>query len=222
MAASLADQMAATGAELAKQMPAEVGQALQGNLQTLQARFTPSPPAVGTAAPEFSLSNQVGKSVSLKDALESAQAAVVIVWYRGNWCPFCNLTLKAWREQHMALKAAGAQLLFLTPERPDESLDMRQKHDLPFDVLTDDDCAVASSYGVAYDVGADMVESHAALGVKFSEINGNKDRAPKLPVPATIVVGKDGNVLFAHAKVEYKDRADPADVVKMLQEKFSS
>lgn len=196
-------------------VPAATVAAFGEQLSKLIADFKPSPPTPGTTAVDFTLPNQKGGSITLSKLLASHKA-VILIWYRGSWCPYCNLTLKVWRDNMPALKAAGIAFVALTPESADESLSMREKDGLEFDVCTDDGCGVAEKYGLAYEVPQPTKETMAELGVNMDTMNMNDGRAARLPVTGTVVVGKDGKVVFSEAGVDYRQRVEPSKVLEFV------
>ncbi len=166
----------------------------------------------GDQALDFALTNAQGKTVRLFDYLQ--QGPVVLTWYRGGWCPYCNLTLRALQKELPAMKAAGASLLALTPELPDRSLSTGEKHDLAFEVLSDINNEVARQYGIVYrvdDVVARIYEKKFGL----SGYNGND--AAELPLAATYIIRSDGRIVYAFLDPDYRNRAEPSDLSAALK-----
>lgn len=202
---------------LLSSMPPEMTASITSTAATLAASYTPSPLPVGAVAPTFVLPNATGSSVALSDMLRD-NAAVVLVWYRGSWCPYCNIALRSMIEALPHLRTLGAKVVALSPETPDESLSTAEKNDLPFEVLSDDALAVADQYGIAYDVPEDLNKVLNDFGVDFAHINGNAgSRKPRLPLPATFVIGKDGKIAYVFAELDYTKRAEPADVIDAVK-----
>ncbi len=100
---------------------------------------------MGEAAPDFTLCNATGRKVTLSEMIK--KGPVIITWYRGGWCPYCNLALAYMQRFLPQFLEAGAELIAITPEKPDASLTTKEKHDLEFEVLTDEQNRVAKLYG---------------------------------------------------------------------------
>jgi peroxiredoxin len=131
---------------------------------------------VGDAAPDFELRNTFGKTVILKDYLK--KGPVVLVWYRGGWCPYCNITLQFLQRALPGFKNEGANLIALTPELPDNSISMKEKNRLEFEVLSDIGNQIGKLYGVVYRLTAEVAEIYQN-GFGLHEYNG--DESNELP-----------------------------------------
>lgn len=167
---------------------------------------------VGAQAPDISLSDATGKTVKLSELW--VRGPLVLVFYRGGWCPYCNLELRAWQQQLHGLKALGAQLVAVSPQTPDNSLTTAEKNALLFPVLSDSTLEAASAYGVAFEMPPELVELYRRVGHDLPTLNGNGRWA--LPVPATYVIGTDGRIELAYVNADYRERAEPADVLALL------
>lgn len=167
----------------------------------------------GDTAPAFELPNAVGTPVALSDRL--ADGPVVLSFYRGCWCPYCNIELQALQNALADIEATGAQLVAVSPQTPDASLSTKEKHDLSFDVLSDVGNTVASDYGLVFELPDDLVDLYGTFGINLPEANG--DDTWTLPMPATYVIDTDGTIRYAFVDEDYTTRADPADVVAVLR-----
>lgn len=167
---------------------------------------------VGDQAPNFSLKNAKGEAVQLSDYL--AKGPVVLTWYRGGWCPYCNLTLRHLQAALPDFQAAGAQLLALTPELPDKSLSTQEKNELVFEVLTDKNLEVARQYGIVFKL-TDEVATVYNKNFSLEDYNGND--SDELPLAATYVIAADGTITYAFLDAEYRRRAEPADILAALK-----
>jgi peroxiredoxin len=169
---------------------------------------------VGERAPDFELPNAVGESVRLGDRL--SEGPVVVTFYRGEWCPYCNVTLRKLQEALPAIAAEGASLIAISPQRPDDALTMTAKHRLEFDVLSDVDQRTIRAYGVQFRVPAEVESVHLTVFKKdISELNA--DGSWNLPVPATLVLDRDGVVRARHVGADYMRRMEPEDIVAALK-----
>ena len=167
---------------------------------------------VGDEVINFKLKNQIGEEVSLVEMLENGP--VILTWYRGGWCPYCNITLAFLQEKLPAFKLAGAQLVALTPELPDSSISTAEKHNLKFDVLSDIGNKVAREYGLVFKL-TDDVAARYQQGFDLHTYNG--DESDELPLAATYVIGTDGKIYFAFLDVDYRNRAEPDDILQVLE-----
>ncbi|WP_111707073.1 peroxiredoxin-like family protein [Lutibacter citreus] len=167
---------------------------------------------VGGKAPNFTLNNALNKSVSLYNELENGP--VILTWYRGGWCPYCNITLHYLQEKLPEFKKAGASLIALTPEVPDKSLSTLEKNNLEFSVLSDVDNKIGKEYGVVFELTKDVASIYEA-GFGLSEYNGNNSN--QLPLAATYVIDKSGIIQYAFLDSDYRNRAEPTAIINALQ-----
>ncbi len=167
---------------------------------------------VGDLAPEFTLPDATGESVSLLEVL--ASGPVVLTFYRGAWCPYCNIQLAAYERLLPEIAAAGGRLIAISPQRSEGSASMVEKNKLTFDVLSDGGNAVARAFGLTYVLPDDLKNAYASFGVDLSEING--DSSWELPIPATFVIGGNGRVRLAHAETDYRKRLSPEAILEAL------
>ena len=139
---------------------------------------------------------------------------VALVFYRGAWCPYCNIHLRALQAALPEMQALGASLIAISPQAPDESLSNMEKQELAFDVLSDRGCDVAGAYGVAFALAEELRPIYGALGIALPEKNAADDW--RLPIPATFVIGADGRIAFADVDADYRNRAEPDDILATL------
>jgi peroxiredoxin len=170
----------------------------------------------GDAAPDFILPDTQGKPVRLYDLLEKGPA--VVVFYRGGWCPYCNIHLRGFQRVLPQLAKMGAALIAISPQVPDRSLTTKEKDELMFPVLSDVGLHVARSFGVAFELPADLLARYEAFGHGLDVMNGPLG-AKELPVPATFVVDREARILLAHVDADYTSRLDPVEAVRALYAK---
>lgn len=148
----------------------------------------------GDKAPGFDLPNAKGGNVVLADLLKKGPA--VVVWYRGGWCPFCNIQLHEYQVRLSEFEALGATMVAISPEPPDASLTTAERNELKFGVLSDVGGAIARQYGVMFKVpGGDGKE---------------------LPLAATYVINTDGTIAYAFVESDYRQRAEPQAIIDAL------
>ena len=167
---------------------------------------------IGDKAPNFTLKNALNKSVSLYSQLENGP--VVLTWYRGGWCPYCNITLHYLQEKLPEFKKEDATLIALTPELPDNSLDTSEKNSLEFDVLSDVGNTVGKQYGVVFKL-TDEVATIYEAGFGLSEKNGDNNN--ELPLAATYVIDTNGIIQYAFLDADYRERAEPTEIITSLK-----
>ncbi|MFB6261945.1 MAG: peroxiredoxin-like family protein [Thiohalorhabdaceae bacterium] len=170
--------------------------------------------AVGDHAPAFTLPNAFGEEVSLSDQL--AEEPVILTFYRGAWCPYCNLELKALKESLPAFRDHGASVLAVSPQTPGKSRKQVREDGFPFEVLNDLDNRVMKAYNLFFRVPDAMVRVYRdKLGLDLADYNG--DGRYVLPVPATFVIDREGVIRAAFARVHYKQRMEPAAILEALR-----
>jgi len=167
---------------------------------------------VGDKAPNFTLNNALNKPVSLYDELKNGP--VVLTWYRGGWCPYCNITLHNLQDRLPDFQKEGATLMALTPEVPDKSLSTSEKNNLEFTVLSDVNNVVGKEYGVVFEL-IPGVASIYEKGFGLSKFNGNNDN--ELPLAATYVIDKNGIIKYAFLDADYRKRAEPEVLLQVLE-----
>jgi peroxiredoxin len=169
---------------------------------------------VGDEAPDFSLPNAYGKEVRLRDLLD--QGPVVLTFYRGAWCPYCNLQLRGLQEALPAIERGGARLVAVTPQKPDKSRGQVAKEGYRFEVLSDLDDRVMKAYRLYFEVPPELSKVYQQLlSLDLAEYNGEGRYV--LPVPATFVIGRDGVIRAAYANVDYRMRMEPAAILSALR-----
>ena len=165
-------------------------------------------------APRFELPNQHGEQVLLDELL--AKGPVVITFYRGSWCPYCNLQLKALQSRLPEIHALGAQLVAISPQAPDGSMSENDIRNMDFVVLSDQNADVAASYGVAWQVPAFLLEHmREDRGLDLESLNNGNGSI--LPIPATFVLDSQGKVTWRYVDVDYRTRSEPQDIINALK-----
>jgi len=167
---------------------------------------------VGDKFPSFSLSDANGKKVAGQDV--QGEKGTVVSFYRGGWCPYCNLELAALQSNLDEIKSNGFDLVAITPETPDNSLTTSEKHDLKFTVLSDIDNKLAKEAGLVIKLPEPVQSIYSEFGLDVAKHNGNQDF--ELPMPATYVVNSAGEIIHSFVSEDYTARLDPEDILKVI------
>ena len=168
--------------------------------------------AIGDTVPAFALPNAHGESVQLDSLLTAGP--VVITWYRGGWCPYCNLQLQALQTALPQIQATGGQLVAISPELPDSSLSTEERNALAYPVLSDLGNRVAHEFGITYTLPV-QVQKRFAGRLDIPAYNG--DSSQTLPLAVTYVVAKDRTIAYAFVDADYRKRAEPAAIIGALR-----
>jgi peroxiredoxin len=167
----------------------------------------------GQTLEDFSLDDATGAPVSLDRIVANGPA--VIVFYRGGWCPYCNMALRTYQKELLpALGAFDATLVAISPQSPDESLSTAQKAELEFTVLSDPGSRLAERIGIAFQQADDVLAAQRALGLDIALTNA--EGSTRLPRPTVLVVDQDRTVRFVDVRPDYTDRTEVADIVAAL------
>ncbi|WP_199617673.1 peroxiredoxin-like family protein [Paenibacillus alkalitolerans] len=209
----LKDQLEAVAKHGVEVLPKEVIEAFERSIRELRESGMAKGLAVGTEAPDFTLRNQTGNGVTLSE--EIAKGPVILTFYRGEWCPFCNLELKAYQRNLGSIHEAGAQLLAVSPLTPDHTLTVQEKNELSFHVLSDLGNQVAQKYLLKFKLPDYLHEIYRSLGFGLDGFNG--DDSWELPVPATYLIDKQGIIRLASVDPDYKTRMEPGEVLNVLR-----
>lgn len=167
----------------------------------------------GDKIPDFALSNAVGRRIDIKDLL--AKGPVVLSFYRGSWCPYCNLEMQALQKALPEIESLGATLAAISPQTPDNSLSEKEKSQLTFEVLSDLGNEVAGKFGLVFQLPEEVRPIYQSLGIDLPAHNG--DETFELPLAATYVADASGVICKAFVDADYTKRLDPAEVVEALR-----
>ncbi|MBV8990151.1 MAG: AhpC/TSA family protein [Solirubrobacterales bacterium] len=212
---SYAEQRDLMSARMATQAPPELLNGFAVAARRLDALdFALRAPQTGDQPPDFTLPDQHGEQVSLSSLLR--RGPVVLIFYRGEWCPYCNLQLRTFQAHLAQITELGAQLVAISPQTPDHSLSMAEKNELGFLVLSDVRATVIDGYGLKYDVDPGTRGLLESAGNDVGAHNGPGGWV--LPAAATFVIGTDGNVRYANVRGNWTERAEPASVLAVLRE----
>lgn len=167
---------------------------------------------VGDMAPEFNATDQDGKKIQLKQLL--AKGDVVIVFYRGQWCPYCNKQLSKINDSLSLITAKAAKVVTITPETADNIKKTVEKTKAAYSIVEDKGMTIMKSYKVNFAVDEKTIEKYKSYGIDFDKANGSN--GANLPVPATYIIGKDGKIKYAFFNIDYRQRASVKEILDNL------
>ena len=168
--------------------------------------------SVGTKAPDFEGKDQNGKQIKLSEQLKNGP--VVLMFYRGQWCPYCNRILKKMEDSLAMIKNKGALVITVSPETEDAIKQTIAKTNATYSLMNDAGLKIMKGYDVAYKVDDKIVEKYKGYGIDFNKSNGTN--GAYLPVPATYIIGTDGMIKYVYFNRDYKERASVKEILDNL------
>ncbi|WP_086930751.1 peroxiredoxin-like family protein [Agarilytica rhodophyticola] len=211
----LQDQLNAFKEQFKKQAPEAAFNAFARSTQELiESGQAEKALKVGDTAPKFVLTDAEGTEVSLTALL--ANGPVVLSFYRGVWCPYCNIELQALEAVNEELKARGATLAAISMQGAENSLKSQQENKLNFPILTDHAGEIADQFGIRWTLQDYVIEFHKMFKVVLPEIHG--DGKWSLPMPARYVIATDGTIAYAEVNPDYTQRPEPSELLTVLDE----
>ncbi len=169
---------------------------------------------INSKAPDFQAIDQNGKEIRLKDVLKDS--LVVLFFYRGQWCPYCNRHLKKLEDSLQLIKDNGAKLIAVTPEKPEFISKTIEKTKASYSLLYDKEMKIMKAYAVAFQVDDKTVSRYKNADIDLATANGQKDKI-YLPVPAVYVISKEGTILYRFFNTDYKRRPSVEEIVANLK-----
>jgi len=211
---SLQDQIGTLKKEMSGQIPLDVQQVMQQSAEILErSGVSDHSLKAGETAPDFTLPDAHGDRVNLVDTLE--HGPVVLSFYRGGWCPYCNLELQALQQALPEIQELGAQLTAVSPELPDQTLSTAEKHALAFAVLSDHGNRAAKDFGIVFTLPEILRPIYTQFGIDLPAWNG--DDSFELPMPATYVIDRNGIILEGFVSADYTQRMEPEKILDILR-----
>ncbi len=211
---SLKQELAEYRAGWFKRVPAERQAIMERHIAQLRDGLAKTALKVGDRAPSIVLGNAKGETVDVGALLK--KGPVIVAFYRGGWCPFCNLELRAFQRITPDIEAAGASLVAISPEKPDDSLSTVEKNALTFEVLSDVGQKVGRAFRLVYDFSDELKSAYNGFGLDIPAKNGTAGEWA-LPMSATYIIDRDGVIIYAYTDADYRDRADPIDILAVLK-----
>lgn len=172
---------------------------------------------VDSIAPNFKLPSSTGDSVELYDIL--VEKSVILIWYRGGWCPYCNVQLQSYSNYLNEIHELGAELIAISPEMPDSTISTSNKNMLDFLVLSDLGNKVAKDYNIVFEL-PQTAKKYYEGNLNIPEYN--QDSTWSLPIPATYIIDTDKVIKYAYLDADYRRRAEPSLVIEFLREILQS
>ncbi|PQO26481.1 peroxiredoxin-like family protein [Blastopirellula marina] len=210
---TLKEQLQQKSDESGKRFPPEMLQKMRDAVQSVRdTGIEKSAKQVGDQAIDAELTGWNGKTVKLSEMW--SEGPVVLMWYRGGWCPYCNLQLRAMQQELKAIEGAGAKLIVLTPELPEKAKETAEANDISFVALHDKNSATAHKYGLVFELPEAILPLYRDR-LHLADVNGSD--AMELPLSATYVVDTKGKIRYAFLDADYTKRAEPADVVAAVK-----
>ncbi|HHJ34732.1 MAG TPA: AhpC/TSA family protein [Gammaproteobacteria bacterium] len=213
--AALSDEITAFQEKFIPTIPEQTLKLLMDELQGLiEKGMAEQAINVGDSFPDFDLPNADNQASPLSAFLDDGP--LVISFYRGAWCPYCNLEINALQQRLDDIRAAGAQLIAISPQTPDKSTDQISASKLTFDVLSDVGNKLARQCGLVFTLPESLRPIYAAWELDIPGHNG--DDSFELPMPATFIVGTDGKINYAFIDMDYTKRLEPAVIIEQLKQ----
>jgi len=212
---TLKEQISQYNAEKAKRMPEEVLNTMAAVTMDLKSiGLEDNSLKIGDKIPRFNLPDHNGMDRSFSEYL--GKSKIVLSFYRGGWCPYCNFELRALQKSLDEIEVTGAGLVAISPETPDHSLSTREKSGLAFDVLCDKGNDVAKSFGLVFVLPEALRPIYKSVGIDIPEYNG--DATFELPMPATYIISQQGEIMYRFVDADYTKRLEPAEIVERLKQ----
>jgi peroxiredoxin len=168
----------------------------------------------GDLAPEFTLPDPDGKPVSSKELL--AKGPLVVTFYRGAWCPYCNFDLTALEEARSEIESRGATLVAISQQTAPNSRKSQRQNGLGFPILGDHGGEIAARFGLRWTLPDYLRVVQKALGADLTQFNGEDSWT--LPMPARYVIAQDGRIAYAEVNADYTRRPEPSAIFPVLEQ----
>jgi peroxiredoxin len=214
MSTTISDQVSAMRSARPPQPPDQPMNPFDAEQKVLAATSAPAGViAVGATLPDAQLFDPNGVPITLFDAL--GEGLAVIVFYRGAWCPYCNIALRTYQSELLpSLEARNVALVAISPQKPDGSLSMKEKNELSFAVLSDPGNQIAREVGILTSPSPEALAAQRSRGMDLAELNA--DGTAALPMPTTLIVDAKHTVLWIDVHPDYTTRSEPEEILAAL------
>lgn len=210
---SLAKQIENLNNELSKQVPQEVLEIFEKSITDLKTQNIENKSIkIGTIVTPFSLLNTQNQLIHSKDILSKGK--MILAFFRGSWCPYCNLELRELQNNIAKIAGKNATLVAVSPQSPDHSMALTEKHELTFEVFTDKNNALAKQLGISFKLQEFALPIYQAIGIDLKDFNLNDENT--LPIPAVLVIDTDGCVIYKFIDSDYRNRLDIDELIQSL------
>ncbi|MCK5830525.1 MAG: AhpC/TSA family protein [Methylococcales bacterium] len=210
----LKEQLAINYENIAKQLPKDTLSTMsQATLDLKKLDIENIATKTNAIAPEFNLINHKNEDKSLKEYLDNG--VIILSFYRGGWCPYCNLELRALQQLLPEIEKTGTKLVAISPEVPDQSISTHEMNHLTFDILYDQGNKVAKQFGLVFKLPEVLRPIYDNFGINIPDHNG--DNTFELPIPATYVINQQGKIIYHFIDPDYTIRSEPSEIVKIIK-----
>lgn len=168
---------------------------------------------LNSKAPIFKAVTAQGNTIDLSEVTKQKQ--VVLMFYRGQWCPYCNKQMSEMQDSLQFIRDLGATVIAVTPEKPEEIAKAVEKSGASFDIIYDKNHQIMDMYNVTFTLSETKKNQYKTWGIDINKASGNDDYA--LPVPATYIIDKNGNIKGTYFNEDYKKRMSVADILEVLR-----
>lgn len=213
MIQTIAEQLPRLRVSIDQSVPPEVAEIFLREQRTLASVTPEGIIEPGARLPDAALLDPHGHPTSLSEALAGRQG--MLVFYRGAWCPYCNLALRTYQAALVdKLEARDVQLVAVSPQRPDGSLTMQEKQDLRFPVLSDPGSTLGRAAAIMTRPGEEALAAQLKLGLDLEAVNA--DGTPAIPMPTTLILDRDRIVQWVDVHPDYSARSEPEQILAAL------
>ncbi|WP_413511335.1 peroxiredoxin-like family protein [Myroides odoratus] len=210
---TLAQQIAELNENLAQQVPSEVLELFSRSIEELKIQNLEADTlAIGQPFPNFNLENASNERIELKELLQKGR--VIVAFFRGNWCPYCSLELRALQNQLSQFMEKKVNLIAISPQLVPYNEAVKTNLQLDFEVLTDSNNLLAKQVGISFNLQDFVISTYQNLGIKLGDYNGNE--ANELPFPAVFVLDQNGIVTYKFVDSNYMNRIDIDELLQHI------
>ena len=197
-----------------KKVPKDIQEVMFLATQKLkEVNLSKNVPAVGSTFPNITLPNALKENIALDELLQDNDY-LVINFYRGAWCPYCNLELQSLQKIAQNLAQYKASIVAISPQTPDSSLTTKEKNDLSFEVLSDKNNSVAKQLGLVFSLSEELRPIYKSFGIDIPK--SNDENSYELPMPATFVINKNREILYIFVDENYTKRSEPQEILDII------